>query len=151
MAPCYSTGILALALVLTGESTFREGYQDFAMNWCVRYALLFVVVSFSGTAGLSQQSAPETGQPGAESYRGFEGNLVGRVDIAVRPSEDAEKLRELIRQQPGKPFSIAAIKESVTDLERTGKFAPVQVSLEPQVSGLHVTFILQPVYNIEIG
>ena len=118
------------------------------MNWCVRYALLFVVVSFSGTAGLSQQSAPETGQPGAESYRGFEGNLVGRVDIAVRPSEDAEKLRELIRQQPGKPFSIAAIKESVTDLERTGKFAPVQVSLEPQVSGLHVTFILQPVYNI---
>jgi len=119
-----------------------------AMNWRVRCALVFVLVSFSGTTSLSQQSAPGTGQPGAESYRGFEGNPVGRVDIAVRPSEDVEKLRESIRQQPGNPFSIEAIRESVTDLQHTGKFAQVQVSLEPQVSGLHVTFILQPVYNI---
>jgi len=80
---------------------------------------------------LSQQSAPGTGQPGAESYRGFEGNPVGRVDNAVRPSEDVEKLRESIRQQPGNPFSIEAIRESVTDLQHTGKFAQVQVSLEP--------------------
>jgi len=112
------------------------------MNWRVRCALVFVLVSFSGTTSLSQQSAPGTGQPGAESYRGFEGNPVGRVDIAVRPSEDVEKLRESIRQQPGNPFSIEAIRESVTDLQHTGKFAQVQVSLEPQVSGLHVTFIL---------
>jgi hypothetical protein len=105
------------------------------MSWRVRCALLFVLASILATTSLSQQSAPETGQPGADSYRGFENNPVGRVDIALRPSEGVDKLRELVRQQPAQPFSIEAIKENVSDLQNTGKFAQVQVSLEPQVSG----------------
>jgi outer membrane protein insertion porin family len=111
------------------------------MNWGGRYAIAVLLVSFLSDVSLSQQ-------PAGDAYRGFEGNPVGRVDIAVRPSEDVDKLRGMIHQQAGQPFSIEAIKESVADLQRTGKFTQVQVSLEPQVSGLHVTFILQPVYNI---
>jgi outer membrane protein insertion porin family len=86
--------------------------------------------------------------PDADPYAGFEGSKVSRVDIAVRPGEDIERLRGMIRQQQGQPFSIEAIKASVTDFQQTKHFTQVQVSLEPEVAGLHVTFFLQPVYNI---
>jgi outer membrane protein insertion porin family len=117
------------------------------MSWHSRCVLISVFASFAGISSLAQ-SAPATDQPTAATYRGFEGNPVSRVDIAVRPSEDIQELQRLVRQKEGQPFSMQALTESVADLQHTGKFTKVQVSLEPEVSGLHVTFILQPVYNI---
>jgi outer membrane protein insertion porin family len=85
----------------------------------------------------AQQDAPE-------SYAEFEGRKVERVDISVPASLNAETFRSLIRQQPNQPFSIQAIRESVEALQKTSEFSQVQVSMEPQVSGLRVVFILQP-------
>ncbi len=90
--------------------------------------------------------APQEEEP--DSYAGFEGRNVSKIDIAVRPSENIAALRQLIRQEAGKPFSIEAIKSSVAGLQKTGKFTQVQVSLEPQAAGLHVLFILRPVYDV---
>jgi outer membrane protein insertion porin family len=87
-------------------------------------------------------------QSPSDSYAGFEGRNVSRIDIAVRPGVDVEQLRVLIRQEAGKPFSIDAIRSSVAALQKTGRFTLIQVSLEPQASGLRVLFILQPVYDV---
>ena len=83
-----------------------------------------------------------------DSITGFEGRNVSRIDIAVRPGEDPQQIRALIQQQAGKPFSLEAIRSSVSSLQETRKFTQVQVSLEPEAAGLRVLFILQPVYNI---
>jgi outer membrane protein assembly factor BamA len=81
---------------------------------------------------------------GPESYAGFEGRKVERVEITAPPTSDGESLRPLIRQKPGEPFSMQAIRESVAALQSTNEFRQVQVSIEPQISGLRVVFILQP-------
>jgi outer membrane protein insertion porin family len=99
-------------------------------------ATLFLV-----SAATSQERSPD-------STAGFEGRPVTRIDLAVRPSEDLAQIRALIHQEPGKPFSLEAIRSSVADLQHTGKFTQVQVSLEPQATGVAVLFILQPVYNL---
>ncbi len=78
----------------------------------------------------------------------FEGRSVNKVEIAVQPSEDTDKLRGLIRQEQGKPFSMDAIKASVAALRETGKFKTVQVSIQFTPDGLRVLFLLPPVYKI---
>ena len=119
------------------------------MNLGLRWLLLSLVSLAFLTPGSSSQevgAASQESQP--DSYGGFERRTVSRIAIAVRPSEDVAAIRALIRQEAGKPFSIEAIKSSVTALQQTGKFTQIQVSLEPQAAGLRVLFILQPVYDI---
>jgi outer membrane protein insertion porin family len=78
----------------------------------------------------------------------FEGRTVNKVEIAAQPSEDLDKLRGLIRQEQGKPFSIDAIKASVAALRDTGRFKKVQVSIQFTPDGLQVLFLLPPVYKV---
>ena len=112
------------------------------MNSCLRLlALCLVSLAFLPDRAASQELQPD-------SLAGFEGRTVTRIDIAVRPSEDPAQIRSLIRQEQGKPFSIEAIRSSVTALQHTGKFTQVQVSLEPEAAGVRVLFILQPAYNV---
>ena len=101
-----------------------------------------------GTLAAAQDLSSDSQDLQSSSNVGFEGSPVSRIDIAVRPSEDPAQIRALIRQEPGKPLSMDAIRSSVAALRQTGKFTQVQVSLEPQASGLRVLFILQPVYNV---
>jgi outer membrane protein assembly factor BamA len=105
------------------------------MSWPVLWALISLGI-FLATAS-AQEAAPD-------SYAGFDGRKVEKVEITAPPTMNAESFRPLIRQQPGEPFSIAAIRESVAALQRTNEFRQVQVSIEPQISGLRVVFILQP-------
>ena len=117
---------------------------------CGRRWLSTALVSlvFLGTVASPRKlrAAAQESQP--ESYAGFEGRTVSRIDVAARPSEDVEKIRALIRQKTGQPFSIEAIKSSVAALQQTGNFTQVQVSLQPQADGIRVLFILQPVYDV---
>ncbi len=105
--------------------------------------LLMGLLSFSCLVAdaASQDLPPDT-------TAGFEGRTVTRIDIAVRPSEDAAQIRALIHQEQGKPFSMENLRSSVADLQHTGKFTQVQVSLEPQAAGVAVLFILHPAYNV---
>jgi outer membrane protein insertion porin family len=84
----------------------------------------------------------QQGQP--DSYAGFEGRKVERVDITGPPTIQPESFRALLRQKEGQPFSIEAIRESVAALQHSNEFTQVQVSIEPQPAGLRVIFILQP-------
>lgn len=114
-----------------------------SVNFPLRRPLigLVLVLAFHIPGSVAQDSI-------ADSLAGFEGRTVSRIDIAVQPKADLGEIHSLIRQEPGKPFSIEAIKSSVAALQQTGKFTQVQVSLEPQAAGLHVLFILQPAYDV---
>src|SRR3954468_19371836 len=89
----------------------------------------------------AQEKQPST-------YEGFEGREVAKVDLASNPAIDLEQFRPLLKQKAGQPFSIAAIRESVSALQNTKQFSQVQVSIEPQQSGLRVLFVLQPAYYV---
>ena len=98
---------------------------------------MVILLSTFGTAVFAWQGEPD-------SYAQFEGRKVNKVEISTRPTINAESFRSLIRQKEGEGFSIKAIRESVEALQRTNEFSQVQVSIEPQLSGLRVVFILQP-------
>jgi outer membrane protein insertion porin family len=87
-------------------------------------------------------------QTRVDPYAVFEGRTVSKVEIAVQPGSDIDRLHALIRQEQGKPFSIEAVRASVAALQQTGKFGQVQVSVEFEPEGLRVLFLLPPVYNI---
>ncbi|HEY2821130.1 MAG TPA: POTRA domain-containing protein [Candidatus Acidoferrum sp.] len=84
----------------------------------------------------------------ADPNAAFEGRTANKVEIAVQPSEDVEKLRGLIQQEQGKPFSIEAVRASVNALRETGKFKTVQVNIQFTPDGLRVLFLLPPVYKV---
>jgi len=103
-------------------------------------ALAALLTLFAYTAG-AQDNQPST-------YEGFEGRPVSKVDIAASPVMNVEAFRPVITQKAGEPFSIAKIRESVAALQKTTLFSQIQVKVEPEQSGAHITFLLQPAYYI---
>src|SRR5262252_2985025 len=87
-------------------------------------------------------------QTEASSYQGFEGRPVSRVDIAASPVADVESFRPVLKQKVDAPFSIHDIQESVESLQKTGLFSQVQVKIQPELSGIHITFLLQPAFYV---
>ena len=118
------------------------------MNGCKLrlIVLLFVAVALSMCTGAARAQDPGTAE--AEPNSAFEGRTVNKVEIAVQPSADVEKLRGLIKQEQGKPFSIDAVRASVAALKQVGRFKTVQVSIQFVPDGLRVLFLLPPVYKV---
>ena len=104
--------------------------------------LLFLRLLFCVSA------APQEAKP--ETYAGFEGKTVSKVEISVRPAMDVASFRALLKIKPGQAFSSAAVQESVSALDQTKQFLKVQVSVEPEQAGLSVQFILEPASYIGI-
>jgi outer membrane protein insertion porin family len=96
-----------------------------------------VLLGWCAGASVAQDNQPST-------YEGFEGRAVSQVDIAASPVMNVEVFRPLIKQKTGEPFSMAAIRESVAAIQKTTLFSQVQVKVEPEQAGVHVTFLLQP-------
>jgi outer membrane protein assembly factor BamA len=105
-----------------------------------RLTLAWLIAVYASTAG-AQENQPTT-------YEGFEGRMVSKVDIAASPVMNVEAFRPLIKEKTGEPFSMAAIRESVSALQKTALFSQVQVKVEPEQSGVHVTFLLQPSFYV---
>ena len=97
---------------------------------------------------ISNANASQIPEGTPQSLAGFQGQMVWKVDVAIQPEKDSGQVRALIKQQSGQPFSVEEINESVSALQRTKEFDQVQLSIEPEASGLRVIFILQPVYRI---
>ncbi|HEY6465516.1 MAG TPA: POTRA domain-containing protein, partial [Candidatus Acidoferrales bacterium] len=79
-----------------------------------------------------------------ESYTGFDGQPVSQIDIAAAPGVNLDQMRQLIQQKAGQPFSSDEVRASVAALQQTHLFTEVQLNMEPDQSGLRLTFILQP-------
>jgi len=102
---------------------------------------LFLAISIPPLA--AQQTQPA-------SYEGFNGQPVLAVEIAAGPNVDVNAMRGLVQQQTGKPFSAELMRQSVAAFQQTHQFSQVQVSLEPELAGLRVLFILQPASYIGV-
>jgi outer membrane protein insertion porin family len=111
-------------------------------NWNYKIAWLFLIF-FCAFRATAQDAQPDT-------YAGFEGQPVSKVDVSAKPTMDGEAFRSVIQQKAGQPFSIQAIRESVTALQNTQLFSKVQVSIEPEQAGLKILFLLQPASYVGI-
>jgi len=85
-----------------------------------------------------------------QSYAGFEGQNVSKVELSALPKMELDPFRSLLTQKEGAPFSSAAIRDSAAALQHTGLFSQVQVEITPEAGGLRVLFILQPAAYIGI-
>jgi outer membrane protein insertion porin family len=121
-------------LVLSGSGPYALKKPTRSAISRSRCVLLLLLVALP----LPAQNSPQT------SYAAFDGQLVSSVDVAINPGADVEAVRKLIQVQAGKPFSTAAMTESVQALQETHSYSQVQVSLQPEQAGLNVLFILQP-------
>ncbi len=106
----------------------RSQSKLFRCFWCAIILIPFQINSF-----------------GQASYQG---QIVSSIGVIADPRMDVEKLRPLISQQTGKPFSSADIKSSSEALKRAGNFTKVSIDVEPEAAGLRVNFILEPAYYI---
>ena len=78
------------------------------------------------------------------SYEGLKAN---HIDLAAHPKVEVEKLLPLIVQKAGEPYSNAKVQESMAALDRAGRFSKVRLEVKPEAAGLHLTFILEPVFK----
>ncbi len=102
--------------------------------------LVFGVLFFS--AGGLAQLAP----PGPQAA--YEGQNVSSVALIANPHRDLAPLYPVVIQKAGTPYSEANIEASAQALKKAGGFADVQINVEPEVSGLRVSFLLEPAYYL---
>ena len=76
----------------------------------------------------------------------YEGQKVDAVDLAGNPHRDPELLRPLVVQKAGEPYSQTKVEASVQALQEAGGFPKVTVNVVPDLSGVRVSFLLEPVY-----
>lgn len=73
---------------------------------------------------------------------------MGSIELTANPHLETEQYRELIVQKPGEPYSNQKIQASIDALNRTGAFSQVQLRVQPDPSGLKLTFVLEPSYYL---
>ena len=106
---------------------------------CGSILLLFTVL-YTLTA-FAQQALPQIS---------YEGQPISVVDLVARPTLNVQPLRALLKFKPNEPFSAAKIRSTAAALESAGHFTAVNVRVSPEADGLHVRFLLEPVYYIGI-
>lgn len=78
----------------------------------------------------------------------YEGQNVAVIDLVARPNIDVERLRPLIQQGVGEPYSTEKIQNSISAFEQTGLFVKVDLEVTPLATGVQVEFVLQPAFFI---
>jgi outer membrane protein insertion porin family len=109
------------------------------------YMRLFILAAFSLiTATAAAQLAPQPMQ-GA-----YEGQNVSAVSLIANPHRNLDSLYSLVEQKAGAPYSQSKIEASAQALQKAGGFPEVHVTVEPEVKGLRVNFLLEPAYYIGV-
>ena len=80
----------------------------------------------------------------------YEGQNVSSVDLIANPHRDLEPLRGVALQKAGEPYSHAKIEASIRALQQAGGFPKVNVNVVPDLSGVRVSFLLEPAYYLGI-
>src|ERR1700686_2051053 len=80
----------------------------------------------------------------------YEGQNVSSVSLIANPHRDLSSLIPLVTQPAGSPYSDAKIQETVRALKQAGAFSDVKVSVEPEVAGLRIDFLLEPAYYLGV-
>ena len=81
----------------------------------------------------------------------YEGQTVSTIELAGRPDlNDVEiaRLKALVKQKAGTPFSLEDVNASIAALKTSGKVDDVRLDVTPEANGLRVSFVLMPAYYI---
>jgi outer membrane protein assembly factor BamA len=96
-------------------------------------------------------SAGAGAQLGLEApSQSFEGQNVSAVSLIANPHRDLRPLIPLVTQKTGEPYSQAMIEASRQALQDAGHFPKVEVTIEPDVMGLRVNFLLEPPFYLGV-
>jgi outer membrane protein insertion porin family len=78
----------------------------------------------------------------------YDGQTVEALSVVADPHLDVERLKSLVKLQPGTKFSDKEVQASIAALKQEGKFTSVQLEVTPKPEGLRLTFVLEPAYYI---
>jgi outer membrane protein insertion porin family len=108
------------------------------MRMLVGGFLIFATVTAWG------QLAPQGPQPA------YNGQNVSAISLVANPRRDQSPLLAVVTQKPGEPYSQQKINESADALRRAGGFPKVDVNVVPDITGLRVSFLLEPAYYLGV-
>ena len=80
----------------------------------------------------------------------YEGQNVSAVSLVANPHRDLDPLFNVVKQHANEPYSQKKIEESQQALQKAGNFPKVQVQVVPDISGLRVSFLLEPAYYLGV-
>lgn len=93
---------------------------------------------------LLAQLAPQPPQPA------YQGQNVSAISLIANPHRNLQPLYPIVTQKAGEPYSEQKIEESAAALQKAGNFQKVRVSVEPEIAGLRINFLLEPAYYLGI-
>jgi len=80
----------------------------------------------------------------------YDGQIVSSIRVIADPHLDVEKLKPLISQKVGQPYSPSDVHASIEALKRAGNFTKVTIDADPEPAGLRLNFILEPAYYVGV-
>ena len=90
------------------------------------------------------QLAPRTPQAG------YEGQNVTAVSLLANPHRDLAPFFPLVTQGSNTPYSQEKIQASADALKKAGNFKEVRVEVVPDITGLRVSFLLEPSFYLGV-
>ena len=99
---------------------------------------------FFAAASVSAQLAPKAPQAS------FNGQNVSGVSLIANPHRNLEPLFAVVTVKQGTPYSEEEVEQSAEALKRAGGFPEVHVSVDPDITGLRVSFLLEPAYYLGV-
>ena len=104
----------------------------------MRWWLLINIVLWSGFSSLTAQQATPSNKVS------YEGQQVAAVELVANPKIPIDDFRRLVQQRSREPYSSAKVQDTISALQKTGRFTQVQLEVKPEPDGLHLTFTLEP-------
>jgi outer membrane protein insertion porin family len=124
-----------------GNSAAPDQCRGSLPQYAARILAIVHVLLLSLTVVHAQEGVTSTGAA-------YEGEHVDSVDLVTNPSIDVEPLRALLVQKAGQPYSQKEVDASITALEGTHRFTQVRAVATVELSGLRLSFILEPAYYV---
>lgn len=117
----------------------------------MRACLLLLAVLAMPFAAAAQEPPTDASAPQAPSPAA---RYIGKPVVAVRlvmegqPTTDSTAA-DLVQARVGQPFSMIAVRESITHLFSLGRFQDIQVSANEVPGGVEVVFDLTPLHGVQ--
>ena len=110
----------------------------------MRFPALIFCFCLLHTGFFFGQLAFQTPQPD------YAGQNVSAISLIANPHRNLQPFYPIVTQKAGEPYSQQKIQESAAALQKAGNFPKVRVSVEPEIAGLRINFLLEPAYYLGI-
>jgi outer membrane protein insertion porin family len=122
----------------------KSRLRSLRTDWVPRMRLPFFGIWLLGAAAAFAQLAPRVPQSA------YEGQNVSAISLVANPHRDLGPLFKVVTQHANEPYSQKKIEESQQALQKAGNFPQVRVEVVPDISGLRVSFLLEPAYYLGV-